>query len=204
MYARGAVRADADRSRHAGAGRHLSARIRSTPVTGYAPARTLASSTRRDRPRSALYAFDTVEVELARGRCRAASAWEHYDTDFRAVDAAGAHDHDLEGVRRPGQRQGRRAVPWPPTAATSTLSYGTTVTPPGTANFTLSAQANNQNNPSVEPQESTNFEVGSKWDFVGGRLSLTGAVFRTENENVIFTVDATAIPPIYNQDDGSS
>ena len=33
------------------------------------------------------------------------------------------------------------------------------------------------------------------------RLSLTGAVFRTVNENVIFTVDATAIPPIYNQDD---
>ena len=25
--------------------------------------------------------------------------------------------------------------------------------------------------------------------------------FRTENKNVIFTVDATAIPPIYNQDD---
>ena len=27
-------------------------------------------------------------------------------------------------------------------------------------------------------------------------------MFRTENENVIFTVDATAVPPIYNQDDG--
>ena len=82
------------------------------------------------------------------------------------------------------------------------LSYGTSVTPPGTANFTLSAQANNQNNPSVEPQESTNLELGSKWDVAGGRLSLTGAVFRTENKNVIFTVDATAIPPVYNQDDG--
>ena len=76
------------------------------------------------------------------------------------------------------------------------------MTPPGTANFTLSAQANNQNNPNVEPQESTNFEVGSKWDFAGGRLSLNGAVFRTENKNVIFTVDATAVPPIFNQDDG--
>jgi catecholate siderophore receptor len=26
-------------------------------------------------------------------------------------------------------------------------------------------------------------------------------VFRTENKNVIFTVDATAVPPIFNQDD---
>jgi catecholate siderophore receptor len=81
------------------------------------------------------------------------------------------------------------------------VSYGTVVTPPGTANFTLSAQINNQNNPSVKPQESANFEVGSKWDFFGTRLSLTGAVFRTVNENVIYTVDATAIPPVYNQDD---
>ena len=26
-------------------------------------------------------------------------------------------------------------------------------------------------------------------------------MFRTENKNVIFTVDATAVPPIFNQDD---
>jgi catecholate siderophore receptor len=82
------------------------------------------------------------------------------------------------------------------------LSYGTTVTPPGAANFTLSAQANNQNNPSVKPQESSNLELGTKWDLAGGRLSLTGAAFHTKNTNVIFTVDAAAIPPIYNQDDG--
>ena len=30
---------------------------------------------------------------------------------------------------------------------------------------------------------------------------MTGAIFRTENENVIYTVDATAVPPIFNQDD---
>jgi hypothetical protein len=36
---------------------------------------------------------------------------------------------------------------------------------------------------------------------VGGRLSPNAAVFRTENRNVIFTVDATTIPPLYNQDD---
>jgi catecholate siderophore receptor len=57
------------------------------------------------------------------------------------------------------------------------------------------------NSPSVEPQESTNYEVGSKWDLASGRLSVSTAVFRTENRNVIFTVDATTIPPIYNQDD---
>jgi catecholate siderophore receptor len=81
------------------------------------------------------------------------------------------------------------------------VSFGTTKTPPGTANFTLSAQPNNQNNPNVDPQISRNLEVGSKWSFYGSRLSLTGAAFRTRNENVIFTVDATAVPPVFNQDD---
>ena len=80
-------------------------------------------------------------------------------------------------------------------------SYGTTVTPPGAANFTLSAAANNQNNPNVKPQESSNVEVGTKWDVAGGRLSLNGAIFHTINRNVLFTVDAAAVPPVYNQDD---
>ena len=53
----------------------------------------------------------------------------------------------------------------------------------------------------MKPQQSSNFEVGSKWDLAGGRLSLNGAVFHTINKNVLFTVDAVAIPPIYNQDD---
>ena len=60
----------------------------------------------------------------------------------------------------------------------------------------------NQNNPNVDPQKSTNYEVGSKWNLAGNRLQLSGAFFYTENENVIFVVDATAVPPIFNQDDG--
>ena len=31
---------------------------------------------------------------------------------------------------------------------------------------------------------------------------MTGAIFWTENTNVIYVVDGTAIPPIFNQDDG--
>jgi catecholate siderophore receptor len=86
-------------------------------------------------------------------------------------------------------------------AANVYLSYGSTMTPPGTANFALSSQPNNQNNPNVEPQKSRNYEIGGKMGFYDNRLSLSVAAFRTENENVIFTVDAAAIPPIFNQDD---
>ncbi len=50
-------------------------------------------------------------------------------------------------------------------------SYGSSVTPPGSANFQLNAAAGNQNNPNVDPQKSTNYEVGTKWDSRRGGCS---------------------------------
>ena len=55
-------------------------------------------------------------------------------------------------------------------AANVYFSYGSAVTPPGTANFTLSAQPNNQNNPNVKPQESKNYELGGKVGFYDNRV----------------------------------
>ena len=60
-------------------------------------------------------------------------------------------------------------------------------------------RGNNQNNPNVDPQESTNSAAASGiWP---AAPALTGAVFHTVNKNVIYTVDAAAVPPIFNQDD---
>lgn len=80
-------------------------------------------------------------------------------------------------------------------------SVGRAVTPPGTANFTLSASDNNANNPNVDPQIAVNYEVGTKWDLLARRLSASLSTFLTHNENVIYTVDATTVPPTFNQDD---
>jgi catecholate siderophore receptor len=169
------------------------------PITGFAPARTGATSTGRSDT-VAVYAFDSVELNQ-RWQISGGLRWEHYDTQFRSVDAAGLTTADLEGSD--GLLSGKAGVLFRAAGNGNVYaSYGTSVTPPGSANFTLSTQANNQNNPNVEPQKSTNYEVGTKWDLAGGRLSLNGAAFHTRNENVIFTVDATAVPPIFNQDDG--
>jgi catecholate siderophore receptor len=168
------------------------------PVTGYAPARSGAFS-EGSTDTIAVYAFDTVDL-TSRWQASGGLRWEYYDTTFQAVDATGLATTDLGASD--GLLSGKIGLLYRINAAGNVyISYGTAITPPGTANFTLSAQPNNQNNPSVEPQKSTNYEVGTKWDFVNGRISLNSAVFRTDNENVIFTVDATAIPPIYNQDD---
>jgi catecholate siderophore receptor len=169
------------------------------PVVGFAPARTGAFS-RGDSSTIAWYAFDSVELN-DRWQLSGGLRWEHYDTQFESKDASGVTTAELEGAD--GLVSGKASVLYRiNNAGNAYVSYGTSVTPPGSANFTLSTQLNNQNNPNVDPQESTNVEIGTKWDFGNGRLSLNGAAFRTRNTNVIFTVDATAVPPIFNQDDG--
>ncbi len=170
----------------------------SDPVANYNPVRTGAYSKGWTNTLAG-YAFDTVEMGR-RWQANAGLRFERYDTQYLAVDATavtttnqGARDGLFSGKAGLLYKVSRNGNVY--------VSYGSTVTPPGTANFTLSAQANNQNSPNVEPQRSRNLEAGAKFDVAGGRLSLTGAVFHTRNTNVIYTVDATAVPPVYNQDD---
>jgi catecholate siderophore receptor len=54
-------------------------------------------------------------------------------------------------------------------------------------NFTLSPTTANANNPALEPQKSTNYEIGTKWNLFDSRLTATAAVFHTVNTNVVTT-----------------
>lgn len=65
-------------------------------------------------------------------------------------------------------------------------SYATSATPPGsmldngdTSNAVDSFAVKN----SLEPEETTNYEVGTKWNFLDERLELTATIFRTEKDN---------------------
>ena len=145
----------------------------------------------------ALYAFDAFDLGR-RVRVNGGIRVESYDTASHAVAGDGTvTDVNGDGTLISGKagliyrlnQQGNVYA-----------SFGTSLMPPGSANFQLNAAAANQNNPNVDPQESINYEIGSKWDL--GRLQLTGAYFWTENKNVIFVVDPAAVPPIFNQDDG--
>jgi catecholate siderophore receptor len=68
--------------------------------------------------------------------------------------------------------------------------YATSLTPPGSANFSLSSAANNVNGPLADPQKTTNLELGTKWDLLDKALAFTAAFYRTDNTNEIVQVDA--------------
>lgn len=148
---------------------------------------------------AAFYLFDGVDLG-PRIRLTGGVRVERYTTRTHAVSAAGVvTDIDGDGTLVSGKAG---LVYRLTSAGTLYVSYGSSLTPPGSANFLLSTSPTNANNPDVDPQESVNFEVGTKWELAGGRLMVNGALFRTENTNVIFVIDASAVPPVFNQDDG--
>ncbi len=73
------------------------------------------------------------------------------------------------------------------------LSYATSATPPG-ALVGEGAEGNplvTTNSVSdLKPEETVNYELGTKWDVLNDRLSLTAAVFRTEKKNTRVLTDA--------------
>ena len=115
---------------------------------------------------------------------------ERYDTDFLSVAIPGSGTADIKlGVSDTLTSWNGGVVFKPVDNGSIYLSAATTQTPPGGLNFTLSPTTTNANNPALEPQKSTNYELGTKWDFLDGRLSTTAAVFHTVNKNVVTSRD---------------
>lgn len=146
-----------------------------------------------DTTTGALYAFDTLELTpqwLLNGGLR----YEHYRTStdnstlvtadnlatfpgYTAGQLAPASLSDSDNLL--SWKAGVIFKPLP--NGSVYLSYATSETPPGSADFALSATDNNQNNAALDPQETDNYELGTKWDLLNDRLSLSAAYFRTEN-----------------------
>ncbi len=71
-------------------------------------------------------------------------------------------------------------------------------TPPGANNFTLSATSTNQANAALDPQETSNIELGTKWDLLDKRLNVSAALYRTENDKQTST-DSTGVTSQYGK-----
>jgi len=156
------------------------------PITGFAPART-GAFTDGETTTFAGYAFDTIQLSR-QWQLSAGLRVERYDTDFLSVAIPGSGTADIELNTSDTLTSWNTGLVFKPTDEGSLyVSAATTQTPPGGLNFTLSPTTSNANNPALEPQKSTNYELGTKWDLFDRRLQATAAVFHTINTNVVTT-----------------
>ena len=153
----------------------------------------------------ALYVFDTLELS-PQWLVNMGLRYDHFDTQYRTYDNAGATVVN-NGVPAKGKDTsefitGQFGLVWKPTEHGSIYaSYATSATPPG-ATLGEGQEGNplggttdrsrNVLSSDMEPETTKNYELGTKWDLLNDRLSLTAAIFRTEKENARVQVNTTS------------
>lgn len=163
-------------------------------LTGYAPVLTGAYAKGRTTT-VAGYVFDTIKLN-DKWQVNGGLRYEHYRTN---TDSATVSTTAPVGALIASRlSKSDNLTSWkagvlykPADNGTIYASYATSATPPGSANFTLSATATNIASPNMDPQKTTNIEVGTKWDVIEKQLALTAALYRTENKNELTVTDPT-------------
>lgn len=154
----------------------------------------------------AIYAFDTLEL-TPEWLLNMGLRYDHFDTRFRGYNADGSTVANKDGTLNKGRDKsefftGQLGLVWKPAENGSIyVSYATSATPPGamlgegTEANPLPGTANRGGqilSSDMEPEETTNYEIGTKWDLLDERLSLAAAVFRTEKDNARVQIDTTS------------
>jgi catecholate siderophore receptor len=153
-----------------------------------------------------IYVFDTAKIG-ADWIINAGVRVDHYNTTYNGITVQAAATPQVIPVGTllgtsidAGDTlvNGKLSVAYKPTADSSVYGLvASSKSPPGGTTFTLSSAANSAANPNYDPQTTTNYEVGTKWDLLQQKLSFTAAAFRTEVKNEI-EVDPTN-PAVYYQ-----
>ncbi|WP_313423805.1 catecholate siderophore receptor Fiu [Stenotrophomonas rhizophila] len=148
---------------------------------------------------SSAYLFDTLTIGesfLLTAGLRA----DHYKTDYQSASVCGGRGPACGSnpvgtvIRNPSLAQSDTLLNWKVGAVYKVddlvslyANYAISQQPPGGSNFQLSASASSADNPSLDPQKATTFEVGTKWSFLDDALALNVALFKTEVSNEINT-----------------
>ena len=155
-----------------------------------------------------VYLFDTAKLGdkwIINGGVRV----DHYNTSYNGITlqaavAAPAPQPLPVGTPIPvalgsGDNlvNGKLSLLYKPTADSSVYGLvASSKSPPGGTTFTLSSAANSATNPNYDPQTTTTYEFGSKWDLLKQKLSLSAAAYRTDVKNEI-EVDPTDASKFY-------
>jgi len=140
----------------------------------------------------ALYAFDTLKL-TDRWQVNGGLRFERYNTETNAATLTGTTLVPSSLKKSDNLLSWKIGALFKPAANGSIYAaLANSFTPPGASNFALSATTTGStavNNPSLDPQKTTNMEIGTKWDLLQKRLALTAAVYRTDHKNEIAQVD---------------
>ncbi len=149
------------------------------PYTGRA---TVSSRVDTDADTFGAYVLDTVKLG-AKWELIGGVRWDRFAADFRQFVAP------VSAFRRvDGMTSWRGAVVYKPRPFGSIyFSYGTSFNPSAES---LSLTAGTAN---AAPEKNRTYEAGSKWDLFARKLSLRGAVFRTDKTNARETSPTNAL-----------
>jgi len=143
-----------------------------------------------------LYAFDTVKLN-EQWQITGGLRFDHYNTSFQGstLSTATTNPGLPVGTLVPSSLKlsdnlftGKIGVVYKPVKNGSIYAaYGTSAQPPGGANFSLSAAGSGNSAARTDflPQKAKTFEIGTKWDVMNDKLSLTGAIYRTDVTNEV-------------------
>ncbi|WP_085705438.1 TonB-dependent siderophore receptor [Pseudomonas sp. B8(2017)] len=138
----------------------------------------------------AIYFTDTLELDPA-WLLTMGLRYDHFDTKVKTKAANGSTSFKTEDTSE--FVTGQLGLTWKPAENGSIyVSYATSATPPGASlgegsdpNAVLTATTSSE----LKPEQTTNYEIGTKWDLLDERLALTAAIFRTEKEDARVLVD---------------
>lgn len=123
---------------------------------------------------AAVYAFETMKLG-ERLELNGGLRWDYFRAEYQdslgaPLDPAGTTTKALTG---------RAGIVYKPAHNGSVYAaYGTSFNPSGEL-----LALDSRGNAGLDPERSRTYEVGTKWDVAGERLSLTAAAFRTEKTN---------------------
>ncbi len=145
---------------------------------------------------AAAYLFDTLKFG-EQWQVNAGMRLDHYSTDFSSMVVCGARNGPACGTLPAGSvlpgvdssKSGnlpnyKLGVLYKPAADGSVYAnFAVSQEPPGGNTLTLSSADNSADNPNLDPQKARTIELGTKWDLLGEKLLLTGALYRTTVSN---------------------
>lgn len=161
-----------------------------SPISGLNLVRNGVSTNSKVDTQS-VYLFDTIKLG-EKWIFNVGGRMDHFNVNYNAtsLSTAAANPALPVGTLLPTTLKlsdtvgnGKVSALYKPTADSSVYALlATSKNPPGT-NMALSASANSASNPKYNAQQSTTTEIGTKWDFLKQKLSVTAALYRTTVKN---------------------